>query len=65
MTGEITSQFLASKGLGQKEIKNYFKRLKQLRKAINPNLSLVDAHEKMFELPGGLRFFLSRMGKPK
>jgi alpha-beta hydrolase superfamily lysophospholipase len=65
MTREITNQFLASKGFGPKEIKSYFKRLKQLRKAINPNLSLVDAHEKMFELPGGLRFFYQEWVSPR
>lgn len=54
---EITKKFLEAKGLSNKEIKEYLKNLKNLRKAINPDLNLESSVEKYFELNGGLRFF--------
>ncbi len=60
---EITKTFLRSKGLSSKQIKEYFKNLKNLRKAINPNSDLMSAKESMYELDGGLRFFYQEWRK--
>ncbi|MHA1776666.1 MAG: hypothetical protein DRO88_06140 [Promethearchaeia archaeon] len=57
MNREISSRILGSKGLNEKEIKNYYKRLKNLRQAIAKGKLCGNIVERFFELEGGFRFF--------
>jgi lysophospholipase len=53
----ITSHFLGTKGLQEKEIRDYYSALKEYRKALKPNVPDRQANEVLFEKEGGLRFF--------
>ncbi|MHA1720925.1 MAG: alpha/beta hydrolase [Promethearchaeota archaeon] len=57
MKNTISSHFLGTKGLSEKEIRKYYKNLKNLRQAVNSNSNDRMASEFFFELHGGLRFF--------
>ncbi|MHA1648495.1 MAG: alpha/beta fold hydrolase [Promethearchaeota archaeon] len=57
MKATITSHYLGTKGLKDKEIKGYHKRLHDLRHSINKDCPDKDANEELFELPEGFRFF--------
>ena len=57
MKQSISNHYLGAKGLTEKEIKDYYKNLKDLRHAISKNASDRLGSEYMFELPGGYRFF--------
>ncbi|MCF2139826.1 MAG: alpha/beta hydrolase [Candidatus Lokiarchaeota archaeon] len=57
MNPEISSRILGTKGLSDKEIKQYYKRLKDLRQVIAKNMSCGRINEYFYELDGGFRFF--------
>jgi alpha-beta hydrolase superfamily lysophospholipase len=63
LKSSITTHYLGSKGLTNKEIKDYYKNLKDLRHAVNKNSEGKMALENMHELPGGLRFFYQEWNK--
>ena len=52
----ISTHFLGTKGLNEKEIRIYYKNLKNLRQVINSSSDRMSS-EYFFELNGGLRFF--------
>ena len=54
---ELSRTFLGAKGYSEKKIKEYYKRLKDVRHAINKSAPDRLAEEKLFDLEGGLRFF--------
>ncbi len=53
----ISSHFLGTKGLSEKEVRKYYKNLKNLRQVIHNSSSDRMSSEFFFELNGGLRFF--------
>lgn len=57
MKKNYTTNILGAKGLSDKDIKDYYRKLKDLRSSINNTSESNLALEKLFELPGGLRFF--------
>ncbi|WP_371805649.1 alpha/beta fold hydrolase [Candidatus Lokiarchaeum ossiferum] len=57
MKKKYTTKILGAKGLLDKEIKEYYGRLKDLRSSINSDSPSTQAQENLFELTGGLRFF--------
>ncbi len=57
MPDSISRHFLGTTGISDKEIKNYYKKLKNLRQTIGKGYILQDPEEFFFELDGGLRFF--------
>jgi alpha-beta hydrolase superfamily lysophospholipase len=56
-SSEISRTFLGAKGYSEKEIKEYYKRLKDVRHALNKSAPDRLATEHLFDLEGGLRFF--------
>ena len=54
---ELSRISLGAKGYSEKEIKEYYKRLKDVRYAINKSAPDRLAKEHLFDLEGGLRFF--------
>lgn len=57
MNHEISSRILGSRGLNDKEIKNYYKQLKNLRQKIVKGKLCTNILEQFYELEGGFRFF--------
>lgn len=57
MKSTISSHFLGTKGLSEKEVRKYYKNLKNLRQVINTSSNDRMSSENFFELNGGLRFF--------
>ncbi len=57
MKNDYSVQYLKIKGTTEKNIKEYYKRLKDLRNIVNPSNSNKNHHEFMYELKTGLRFF--------
>ncbi|MHA1562105.1 MAG: alpha/beta hydrolase, partial [Promethearchaeota archaeon] len=58
MKSTISTHLLGTKGLSEKNIRRYYKSLKNLRQVINNNSSSDRmSSEFFFELNGGLRFF--------
>ena len=53
----ISSHFLGTKGLSDKEVRKYYKNLKNLRQVIHTSSNDRMSSENFFELNGGLRFF--------
>lgn len=57
MKTEISKHILGTKGLTDKEIKSYYKNLKDVRQIISPGGLGPDPTESFYELNGGYRFF--------
>ena len=57
MTKSISSNVLGTMGISDKQIKQYYKKLKDLRQTIANGCILQDPEEFFFELDGGFRFF--------
>ena len=57
MKSTHSEHYLGTKGLSEKDVKEYYGRLKVLRKTLNKNAGDRLAVENLNELPGGLRFF--------
>ena len=56
-SSELSRTFLGVKGYSEKEIKAYYKRLKDVRHAVNKVVPDRLANERHFDLEGGLRFY--------